>query len=350
MKTENVSQMILTDPANIFYCTGKWIHPGERLLALYINTNGETKLILNKLFPQTEELGVELIWYDDTEDAVELLSHFIKEGMVGIDKTWPSGFLLRLQQLKKECHYCNGSIIVDQVRMLKDTKEQELMREASAANDRVMEQLIPLVANGYTEKELNQIVKEFYAKSGHQDVSFDPITAYGKSGADPHHITDDTRGKKGDSVVLDIGGILNGYCSDMTRTVFLGEASERAREIYEVVKEAQQRGIQAAKPGNRMCDVDFECLNYIEEKGFGANFTHRTGHSIGIEHHEFGDVSSVNTERIKPGQCFSIEPGIYIEEEEIGVRIEDIVLITEEGCEVLNHVTKELIIVPMKES
>lgn len=349
MKQEDVSQIVLTDPSNIFYLTGKWIHPGERLLALYVNTSGETKLVINRLFPQKEDLGVELVWYDDTEDAVELLSRYVKEGVVGIDKTWPSGFLLRLQQLKKDCSYCNGSIIVDHVRMIKNKKEQELMRKASAANDQVMEKLIPLVAKGYTEKELNRIVKDLYSQSGHQGVSFDPITAYGKSGADPHHMTDDTKGKKGDSVVLDIGGILGNYCSDMTRTVFLGEVSERAREIYDVVKEAQLRGIQAARPGNRMCDVDFACRNYIEEKGFGAYFTHRTGHSIGIEDHEFGDVSSVNKEIIKPGQCFSIEPGIYIQEEEIGVRIEDLVLITEDGCEVLNHVTKDLIVVPINE-
>ncbi len=349
MKEENLSQLILTDPSNIFYLTGKWIYPGERLLALYMNTSGEVKLVINKLFPQSEDLGMELIWYDDTEDAVERLSHYVKEGRVGIDRTWPAGFLLRLQQLKKECSYCNGSLIVDHVRMIKNRKEQELMRKAALANDQVMEKLISLVGKGYTEKELNRIVKELYSESGHQDVAFEPITAYGKSGANPHHVTDDTKGKKGDCVVLDIGGILNHYCSDMTRTVFLGEASERAKEIYEIVKEAQRRGIQAAKPGNRMCDVDFACRNYIEEKGFGDYFTHRTGHSIGIEDHEFGDVSLANTEIIKPGQCFSIEPGIYIQEEEIGVRIEDIVLITEDGCEVLNQVTKELTIVPLEE-
>ncbi len=349
MEVKKVPQMILTDPAAIFYLTGKWFQPGERLLALYLNINGEAKLVINKLFPQNENLDVDLVWYDDTEDAVEILSRFIENGKVGIDKTWQAGFLLHLQELKKECIYCNGSIIVDHVRMIKNKKEQELMRRASAANDQVMGKLIPLVAKGYTETELNAIVKNLYKESGHQDVSFDPITAYGKSGADPHHVTDDTKGKKGDSVVLDIGGILGDYCSDMTRTVFLGEVSERAKEIYEVVKEAQLRGIKAARPGNRMCDVDLACRNYIEEKGFGKYFTHRTGHSIGIEDHEYGDVSSVNTEIIKPGQCFSIEPGIYIQEEEIGVRIEDIVLITEDGCEVLNHVTKDLIVVPLNE-
>ncbi len=144
----------------------------------------------------------------------------------------------------------------------------------------------------------------------------------------------------------DIGGFKDNYASDMTRTVFIGEVSDRAKEIYDIVVEANRRGIEAAKPGNRMCDVDLAARNYIEEKGFGEYFTHRTGHSIGLEDHEFGDVSSVNTDIIKVGQCFSVEPGIYLPDENIGVRIEDLVIITEDGCEVLNDFTKDLIVVP----
>ena len=119
-----------------------------------------------------------------------------------------------------------------------------------------------------------------------------------------------------------------------------------AKEIYDIVVEANLRGIAAAKPGNRMCDVDLAARNYIEEKGYGKYFTHRTGHSCGLEDHEYGDVSSVNEDIIKVGQCFSVEPGIYLADEGIGVRIEDLVIITEEGCDSLNHFTKDLIIVP----
>ena len=147
-------------------------------------------------------------------------------------------------------------------------------------------------------------------------------------------------------MILDIGAFKDNYASDMTRTVFIGEVSDRAREIYDIVVEANRRGIEAAKPGNRMCDVDLAARNYIEEKGYGQYFTHRTGHSIGLEDHEFGDVSSVNEDIIQVGQCFSVEPGIYLAEEGIGVRIEDLVIITEDGCEVLNHYTKDLIVVP----
>ena len=346
MEERNLSQMIITDPPAIFYLTGKWIHPGERMLALYISTKGKERFFVNRLFPIEEDLGVEIQYFDDMEDSVELLSQVVdKESPLGVDKTWPARFLLRLQELKAASSYVNGSVIVDKVRQIKDKDEQEKLIQSSLLNDAVMAELIPYVVKGHTEKELNAIARELYKKHGASDVSFDPITAYGRGAADPHHETDDTKGKRGDCVLLDIGGILNNYISDMTRTVFLGEVSERHKEIYQIVRDANLRGIAMAKPGNRMCDVDLACRNYIEEKGFGKYFTHRTGHSAGIEDHEVGDVSSVNEEVIEVGQCFSVEPGIYIPEENIGVRVEDLVLITEDGCMVLNHYPKELLIV-----
>ncbi|PIH05476.1 M24 family metallopeptidase [Clostridium combesii] len=347
MKEHEIPQMIISDPTAIFYLTGKWIIPGERLLALYLNVNGNHKIVINELFPQEEDLGVEIVWYNDIQDGVEILSKFVeKDKVIGIDKVWPSKFLLRLQELGGGSKFVNGSFIVDYVRMIKDEEEIAILRESSRLNDLVIDELIPWVGKGLSEKELNTKVREVYKKYGINEVSFDPITAYAKGAADPHHVTDDTKGKYGDCVILDIGGFYKNYASDMTRTVFIGEVSERQKEIYDIVVEANLRGIAAAKPGNRMCDVDLAARNYIEEKGYGKYFTHRTGHSCGLEDHEFGDVSSVNEDIIKPGQCFSVEPGIYLPEEGIGVRIEDLVITTEDGCEVLNKYTKDLIVVP----
>ncbi|WP_122643781.1 M24 family metallopeptidase [Luxibacter massiliensis] len=347
MEEKDMPQMIIADPLTIFWLTGKMIVPGERLLALYLNVNGNHKLMINELFPQEKDLGVELVWYNDVQDGVEILSQFVeKDKAIGIDKIWPARFLLRLQELGAGSKFMNGSMIVDYIRMIKDEKEQALMRESSRLNDIAMEKLIPWAGKGMTERELNEKIREIYKELGCEDVSFDPITAYAKGAADPHHVTDNSKGKRGDCVILDIGAFKDSYASDMTRTVFIGEVSDRAKEIYDIVVEANMRGIAAAKPGNRMCDVDAACRDYITEKGFGPYFTHRTGHSIGLEDHEFGDVSSVNEDIIKPGQCFSVEPGIYLPDEGIGVRIEDLVLITEDGCEVLNHFTKDLIIVP----
>ena len=347
MEQKSVPQMIIADPLTIFWLTGKMIVPGERLLALYLNVNGNHKLVINELFPQEKDLGVDLVWYNDIQDGVEILSQYVeKDKTIGIDKIWPAKFLLRLQELEAGSRFVNGSMIVDYIRMIKDEKEQELMRESSRLNDAAVEKLIPWVGKGLTERELSAKIREIYKELGCEGVSFEPITAYAKGAADPHHVTDDSRGKRGDCVILDIGAFKNNYASDLTRTVFIGEVSDRAKEIYDIVAEANRRGIEAARPGNRMCDVDAACRDYITEKGFGPYFTHRTGHSIGLEDHEFGDVSSVNEDIIKPGQCFSVEPGIYLPDEGIGVRIEDIVLITEDGCEVLNNFPKELIIVP----
>ena len=152
MEENSIPQMIISDPVAIFYLTGKWIHPGERMLALYLNVKGNHKLVINRLFPQERDLGVELVWYDDIEDAVELLSRYVdRDAVMGVDKNWPARFLLRLQELGGGSSFVNASWIVDQVRMIKDEEEQELMRVSSRINDGVMEKVIPLVAKGMTE-------------------------------------------------------------------------------------------------------------------------------------------------------------------------------------------------------
>ena len=203
MEEHEVPQMIVSDPVAIFYLTGKWIFPGERLLALYLNVNGNHKMVINKLFPQESDLGVDLIYYDDIEDGVEILSKYVdKDKTMGIDKTWPSKFLIRLQELGGGSKFVNGSPIIDYIRMVKDEKEKDLMRKSSKLNDIAMEKIIPWVAKGLTEKELNAKMREIYKEIGCEDVSFDPITAYGHGAADPHHVTDDSKGKRGDCVIL----------------------------------------------------------------------------------------------------------------------------------------------------
>ena len=162
--------------------------------------------------------------------------------------------------------------------------------------------------------------------------------------ADPHHEMNESKVKKGDSIVIDIGCKMNSYCSDMTRTVFYKTVSDHSLEVYNIVKEANKRGIDKVKAGVRFCDIDAAARDYITEKGYGKYFTHRLGHSIGIEVHDFGDVSASNTDKVQIGQIFSIEPGIYLPGD-VGVRIEDLVIVTKDGCEVLNHYTKDLIIV-----
>ena len=179
--------MLVTDPKAIFYLTGKMIHPGERLIALYLNTNGNHKLFINELFPVYEDLGVEKVWFDDTKDGVLIISEYIeKEKTIGIDKNWPARFLLHLMELNTENKYVNASFIIDTLRMCKDEEEKDLMRNASNINDMAMEKLQNLLTQDLTEKEMAQRLASIYEELGADGFSFPPIIAYGANGADPH--------------------------------------------------------------------------------------------------------------------------------------------------------------------
>ncbi|HDK7139438.1 aminopeptidase P family protein [Clostridium botulinum] len=347
MKEREIPQMLISDAPAIFYLTGKWIHTGERLIALYLNENGNHKLFINELFPVTEDLGVEKVWFNDNQDGVEIISKYVeKDKVMGVDKNWPARFLLRLMELEGGSKFVNGSIIIDRARMFKDEKEKELMRASSKANDAAMEKLYNLFKENQdlSEKEVGERLAKIYSDLGAERFSFDPIVGYGANAADPHHENDGSKLKEGDCIVLDIGCVKDSYCSDMTRVFFYKSVPEHSKKVYDTVVAANMAGIAAVKPGVRFCDIDKASRDVIEKAGYGKYFTHRTGHSIGIEDHDLGDVSAVNTEEIKPGMIFSIEPGIYLPGE-VGVRIEDLVLVTEDGCEVLNKYSKELTII-----
>lgn len=345
MKKNSIDQMLISDPYAIFYLTGKMIHPGERLLALYINVNGNNKMFINELFPVTEDLGVEMVWFNDTQNSVEIVSNGIdKNGTIGVDKNWPAKFLLALMDLCPGCKFVNSSYIVDTLRSSKDEEEKDLMRKASALNDEAMKRLKDTINADLTEKQLANKLSGIYEDLGADGFSFSPIIGFGPTGADPHGTPGDRKIKAGDAIILDIGCVKDNYCSDMTRTVFYKEAPEKAKEVFEIVLEANKRAIALVKPGVRFCDIDAAARDYITEKGYGKYFTHRTGHSIGLECHDMGDVSSVNTDCVQEGMIFSVEPGIYLPGE-FGVRIEDLVLVTKDGHENLNKHDKELVIV-----
>ncbi|MGL4739181.1 MAG: M24 family metallopeptidase [Sarcina sp.] len=345
MKQENLAQLLVTSTPALFYLTGRMIHAGERMIALYINANGDKKFIVNKLFPVDEIDGIDIVWYDDIEDGVEVLRQFTNEDeVIGIDKDWRAHFLIRLMELKGASKYINGSFILDNLRMVKDDIEKELMIEASKINDEVMSEIVSCINDNATEKDICKIITEKYLAKGTQGNSFPSIVAYGANAADPHCSSGDNKLKAGDCIVIDMGCRNKNYCSDMTRTYFYKEVSERHAKIYNIVLEANKRAIETVKPGVRFCDVDNAARNYITEKGYGEYFTHRTGHCIGIEVHDFGNVSSVNEMALEEGMIFSIEPGIYIKDD-IGVRIEDLVMVTKDGCKRLNVYDKELTII-----
>lgn len=342
MKVQKIDRLLISDPTAIFYLTGKKIYPGERMLILSIDSNGTAKIFVNAILAFEEDVGAEVILYNDTQDPVALLAGHIKSGeTLGIDKNWPAHFLLKLQARHAGCHFVNGSIVVDRVRMVKDADEIALMQEASRVNDLAMERLIKLLPNQWSEEKMGKMLAAIYEELGAKQFSFEPIVCYGAHTADPHHVNGDRRLAAGDAVMFDIGCIKDSYCSDMTRTFFYKQASKDMENIYHIVLEANQKAIEKVKPGVSCREIDLAARELISAAGYGEYFIHRTGHFIGLEDHEYGDISSENSDLLKPGMIFSVEPGIYLPGR-FGVRIEDLVVVTTDGCKVLNTYSKDL--------
>lgn len=347
MKANQMDSMLVTATDSIYYLLGVEIHPGERLLALLVEEHNAV-LFINALFPLKETLPVEVRYYKDTDRPVEMIAAEIKnQSLIGIDKEWPSRFLLSLMAEKPTCKFVNGSFTVDEARLIKTDSEIELMRNASKLNDEVMRRVYEyLQANAghktITESEIQEKVKQFNAEMNIFELSFTPLICFGENGAEPHHDSDETTLKENQAIIVDIGGRKDGYCSDMTRSFFYGNPDESYERVYSLVKEANLAAIKIIKPGVSFKEIDNAARQVITKAGYGEAFTHRTGHGIGINVHEFPDVSSVNEMVCKAGMIFSVEPGIYLKEK-FGVRIEDLVLVTEEGCEVLNQYPKSLL-------
>ncbi|NLW71246.1 MAG: aminopeptidase P family protein [Eubacteriaceae bacterium] len=341
MKQYGLTQMLVTEPASIFYLTGQMIYPGERMLAYLIREKGGNVLFVNDLFTAAPG-DYEIVSFNDIDDAPAKILPYLDGGKaLGIDKEWPSRFLLRLMDLKAAAGYVNSGIVVDKVRAIKDASEREAMISSSLINDKAMGQFALLVKEGLSEKDIASKISGIYKSLGAKCPSEGGIVSFGANAADPHHGPDDTVLKKGQCVLFDVSGVYNGYYSDMTRTFFTAQPTEEQRKVYELVLKANLAAEAMIRPGVALKDIDAAARDIISEAGYGKYFTHRLGHFIGLTVHEYGDVSSVSDWIAEPGMVFSVEPGIYLPGN-FGVRIEDLVMVTEEGCMVLNHYPKEL--------
>lgn len=338
MKEMGIGQLVVSDPASIWYLTNVMVEPYERFYVFLVKSDGRHRFFLNRLY-NVRDSGCEEIWLDDGDDCVGALASRLTPPVVGIDKTWPARFLLPLEERRPDVKAVLASSCVDDCRARKDGEEIALMREASRVNDKVMEMARSFIREGMSEKQVAAFINGEYAKEGCEGPSFPTIVSYGAHAADPHHESDDTVVKEGDCVLIDMGCRKNHYCSDMTRTFFFRKADESWKRIHDIVREANEKAEAMIRPGVALKDVDRCARSHIENHGYGKYFTHRLGHFIGQTDHEAGEVSSTSEIVAESGMIFSIEPGIYIPGE-AGVRVEDLVLVTETGCERLNNVDK----------
>ena len=252
MEEKGITQLIVSDPLSIRFLTGIMVNPGERLYALILRTSGKHTMLLNYLY-FVKDTGFEEVWFSDMEDQISIIADQIDPSVpLGIDKTWPARFLIPLQEKLPQLKTVWGSDCVDGVRAVKNDEEIAIMKKASEINDMVMEKVADYIKEGMTEKQVADFIDNEYLKAGASGTSFDTIVCFGPNAADQHHMPSDTRTlKAGECVLIDMGCVWQGYCSDMTRTFYCKSADPEQTEIQDIVREAVLRAESVIKPGVR---------------------------------------------------------------------------------------------------
>jgi len=354
MRSGGADALLLFPGTDIGYYTGFSIGMSERLAAALIPFEGEPVIIVNELEkelrgqePWIEEVDV---WLEH-EDPVELLAENMErlglEGaVIGVAEDAPWGWVNRLKERLPAAHFVDATGHLSHERMVKNSQELDWMRMACAITDRALEAGFGQMRTGMTERELSSIISS-ELRAGGGETGFAQVL-FGGRAALPHGRPGDSELKTGDCVLVDMGTKIRGYSSDLTRTVFYGEPTERQREIYGVVYEANRVAYEAVRPGVTCESLDAVARKVIGDAGFGEFFIHRLGHGIGLQGHERPWIVRNNGLELEPGMTFTIEPGIYVVGE-IGVRVEDTVVCTQEGCERLTRLSRELTSYPVKE-
>jgi Xaa-Pro dipeptidase len=335
-----LEQVLIRNPILIWYYTEGNYRVNDRASILYISKNNGIKMINNSVVPE-QPLGIEFCNHPDGADVCREIAKYTDHTKpLGFDGEYPAKWVLPL----KELHAATDLVLADKALNLqlsyKDENEQQLMREASRLNDKVMAKVRTIIKEGMTEMELAMKIRELFLEEKGEAPWM--LVAFGENSAEVHHWPSSTRKlQPGDNILIDMGSPWNKYHSDMTRTFFWKSVSDRQRFVYETVLKANKEAEKAVKVGVTCESIDKVARDIITEAGFGEFFTHRLGHYIGLNLHDPGDINVGNTDTTHPGMCFSCEPGIYLPGE-FGVRIEDLVICQDYGAEILNHDNKEL--------
>lgn len=348
MGDHDVDVVLLSVGPDLPWLTGYTAMPLERLTMLVVPRDGDATMVIPRLeAPRVvDQPGVfTLQTWNETDDPVELVAKLAGPAAVAAigDHTW-ARFLVDLLKLMGGTRFERTVDITGPLRMAKDAAEIERLVAASAGADRVAAQLhageIPLV--GRTEADVSAEISARLIAEGHEKVNF-AIVAAGANAASPHHHASDRVIAAGETVLFDFGGVMNGYCSDITRCVSIGEPAPAVAAAYAVLKEAQAAGVAAGHVGVACEEVDTVTRRIIADAGYGEYFIHRTGHGIGMEEHEDPYMVSGNRLPLAAGHAYSVEPGIYVAGE-FGMRLEDIVIATDGGPMALNHANHDLVV------
>ena len=341
LQHEQADAAWITTPLNVFYFTGYRSEPHERLFALLITANGDQTLYCPKM--EVEEVKNspfkgKIIGYLDTENPFEIDPSSFNKLLIESEHLT----VKRQRELTQNFgvqHYGDIDQTIKELRNIKNESEIENIREAAKLADKCIEIGTEFLKVGVTEREVVNHIENEIKKFGVSEMSFDTMVLFGDHAASPHGTPGERKLVKDEYVLFDLGVIYNHYCSDMTRTVKFGTPSEEAQTIYNIVLEAETNAIEAIRAGVPLQDIDKIARDIISDAGYGDYFPHRLGHGLGLEEHEYQDVSSTNSNLLEAGMVITIEPGIYVPNV-AGVRIEDDILVTENGYEILTNYDK----------
>ncbi|MCI0554285.1 MAG: Xaa-Pro peptidase family protein [Anaerolineae bacterium] len=355
LRTSELDAVILNPGPTLTYLTGLHFHLMERPVVLLFAKDQDPAIVLPELeLQKVASLPYKLHVFSYPENPAEWDSAFRKAVQaLGLDgkRIGVEPRQLRLLEFRHvkngapEADYPDASDVLSGLRLRKDKAEVDAMRHAVKIAQDALEATIPSIKVGMTERELaSELVVQLLKHGSDSEMPFAPIVSAGPNGANPHASPTDRKLQKGDLLVIDWGASHAGYISDLTRTFAVGEVDAEYEKIHKIVQKANAAGRAAAKPDVPCADVDKAARDVIEKSGYGVYFTHRTGHGIGMEGHEEPYMRGDNMQLLEPGMAFTIEPGIYLPGRN-GVRIEDNVVITEAGADVLSDMPREMRVV-----
>ncbi|MFN2417891.1 MAG: M24 family metallopeptidase [Candidatus Limnocylindria bacterium] len=343
--------LLITPSADYRYLLGYRAPALERLTCLIVPVDGHPALVLPRLEEPLarHELGdlaedLTLVPWDETDDPIRLVQAIVAGARrVAVqDQMW-ARVALRMRAALDPTELVVAGPTMSALRRVKSPEEVERLRAAGSAADDAMCAILGERLSGRTEADVSRRIRELLLEAGHDQAGF-AIVASGPNAASPHHLAGDRLIENGDALVLDIGGTRAGYCSDTSRTAFVGEPEPEFAALHAVLREAQNAACEAVQPGVACSEIDSVARGIIDEAGYGEAFIHRTGHGIGMETHEEPYIVASNAELLQEGHAFSVEPGIYLRGR-WGARIEDIVVCTDVGGERLNTTSTELYVV-----
>ncbi|MBH5319039.1 aminopeptidase P family protein [Paenibacillus sp. GSMTC-2017] len=350
MDANYIDAMLITSPKHVYYLTGFATNPHERLLALLLPKGEEAILLVPALDfaeAQTESSVSKIYTHSDTDNAFEILSTLLPSGInnLGVEKED-----LTVRRFESICDAVSASNFVDiglplrEMRVIKTPDEIVRMKHAVHIVEEVLRAGVAKVKPGVTEIEIVAELEYQMKKLGAQGPSFDTMVLSGPKSALPHGKPDQRKVKEGELLLFDLGVYADGYASDITRTFAVGEVSDEIKNIYGAVLNANLLAIEATRPDVTFGSLDRAARESIEAAGYGPYFNHRLGHGLGMDIHEYPSIHGRNEERLLEGMIFTIEPGIYVPSVG-GVRIEDDVLVTSDGVEVLTSFPKHLTVI-----